>query len=344
MTDGHAVAIEGGEFSSVNYAEGALNYERPTNDLGAITDALADRILSKIVRQKIIVLIPAYNEELTIGSVVLNALKYADQVFVVNDGSRDKTSEIARAAGAEVIDHIKNSGKAAALKTGFTELHKRDGDIIVMMDGDGQHCAAEINRLVTPIINQEADLVIGSRFLNTGNTIPYYRQIGQRVLNRLTNMSSSKKVSDTQSGFRAFNRKALQQMNFNSNGFAVEQNMIIHCSEKGLRIAEVPISVRYDVPNGHKQGSFSMGIGLLNNIIATIGYKRPLLLFGVPGLILSVAGLFIGLLSIFEYYYIGSWLLQSLIAGFMIILGAMLAVSALSLNSLALLMHMNDRS
>ena len=283
-------------------------------------------------------------EDLTIGSVVLQARKHACAVFVINDGSRDKTSEIARAAGAEVIDHIANKGKAAALRTGFNVLRKRNFDLIVMMGGDGQHLMDDIDALIAPLLDHKADLVIGSRFLKKDNSIPYYRQVGQRILNRMTNFSSSEKVTDTQSGFRAFNRKALDKMDFPSQGYAVEQDMIIHCSERGLRIVEVPISVRYDVPNGHKQGSLRMGLGLLNNIVSTVGYKRPLLLFGIPGAILCSAGFIFGLLTIFEKYLLGGWLMQGLIAGFMIIVGTTLAVSALSLNSLSMLMRMNGPS
>jgi len=289
----------------------------------------------------VVILIPAYNEELTIGSVVLQAKKYAHHVLVVNDGSKDKTSEIARAAGAEVIDHLKNSGKAAALSTGFRELRKRDFDIIVTMDGDGQHKIEDINTLLIPLLDEEADLVIGSRFLNKGVNIPLYRQIGQKILNKVTNVGSPKKVTDSQSGFRALNRKALRHMDFHSMGYAVEQDMILHCLENGLRITDVPISVRYDVPNGHKQGSFRMGMSLLNNLISTIGYKRPLLLFGLPGIALVGTGSVIGILSILEHYFMGSWLLQGLMAGFMVIVGSTLTVSALSLNSLSQLMRMN---
>ncbi|HOB39385.1 MAG TPA: glycosyltransferase family 2 protein, partial [Methanomassiliicoccaceae archaeon] len=114
--------------------------------------------------------------------------------------------------------------------------------------------------------------------------------------------------------------------------------MIIHCSENGLRITEVPISVRYDVPNGHKQGSLRMGMALLNSVVSTIGYKRPLLLFGIPGFVFFSAGLVMAALTLLDVYLIGTWVLQGLMAGFMIIVGTTLVVSALSLNSLSLMM------
>ena len=334
------MAIDSGEIARFPLEDlGDVRDQRA--DFDSITDSVADHLLCSKGGPEIAVLIPAYNEELTIGSVVLQAHKYAQHVIVINDGSRDKTSENARAAGAEVIDQPKNGGKAAALQTGFDELKKRDYDIMILMDGDGQHLVGDIDALIMPLINHEADLVIGSRFLKKDNSIPIYRQVGQRILNRATNVGSSKKVSDSQSGFRAFNRAALNHMTFHSVGYSVEQDMIIHCSERGLRITEVPISVRYDVPNGHKQASLSMGLGLLNSVVATVGYKRPLLMFGIPGALLFSAGFVFALLSFFEMYLFGGWLMQGLIAGFMIIIGTTLAVSALSLNSLSALMRMS---
>lgn len=336
------MAIDSGEWVQPIAANDFIIHGKADPDFDDISDSVVDHIFTHTGKPNIIVLIPAYNEELTIGSVVLQARRHANMVLVVNDGSKDRTSEVARAAGAEVIDCLKNGGKASALKIGFNELKKRDFDVVVMMDGDGQHDVSDINTLIVPILENEADLAIGSRFLKKDNSIPMYRQVGQRILNRMTNIGSSKKVTDTQSGFRAFNRKTLLNMNFQSNGYAVEQDMIIHCSDKGLRIAEVPISVRYDVPNGHKQSSLRMGMGLLNSIVSTIGYKRPLLLFGVPGFVFFIAGLVVGTLTLLEIFLIGTWVLQSLVAGFMIIVGTTLVVSALSLNSLSLMMKAKE--
>jgi glycosyltransferase involved in cell wall biosynthesis len=335
------VAIDGGEWVQPIATDDFITHGKADPDFDGIADSVVDHIFTHTGKPYIVVLIPAYNEELTIGSVVLQARRHANVVLVVNDGSKDRTSEVARAAGAEVIDCLRNGGKASALRIGFNELKKRDHDVVVMMDGDGQHDVRDINALITPILENEADLTIGSRFMKKDNSIPLYRQVGQRILNRMTNIGSSKKVTDTQSGFRAFNRKTLLNMNFQSTGYAVEQDMIIHCSDSGLRITEVPISVRYDVPNGHKQGSLRMGMGLLNSIISTIGYKRPLLLFGVPGFVFFSAGLVMGVITLLDVFSIGTWVLQSLMAGFMIIVGTTLVVSALSLNSLSLMMKAN---
>lgn len=341
MQDVTNVATESGEWVRPIVTDEQTVQSKPDSDADGIAGSIADHIFTRSGRPHIAVLIPAYNEELTIGSVVLQAHRHANLVLVVNDGSEDRTSEVARAAGAEVIDHLKNGGKASALRTGFNELKMRDLDVVVMMDGDGQHDVRDINALIAPILKDEADLTIGSRFMKKDNSIPLYRQVGQRILNRMTNIGSSKKITDTQSGFRAFNRKTLLNMNFQSKGYAVEQDMIIHCSDSGLRITEVPISVRYDVPNGHKQGSLRMGMTLLNSVVSTIGYKRPLLLFGVPGFIFFSVGLIMGALTLLDVFLVGTWVLQSLVAGFMIIVGTTLVVSALSLNSLSLMMKAN---
>lgn len=336
------MALEEGELIRPPYREAMAELGNSDFDIGQTYDPIVDHTLSSSDAPRVAVLIPAYNEELTIGSVVIQARKHAHHVLVVNDGSKDRTFEIARAAGAEVINHLTNEGKAAALNTGFNELKKRDFDIVVMMDGDGQHDVEDIDTLISPIIEQNADLVIGSRFLKKGSSIPLYRQVGQRVLNRVTNMGSSTKVTDTQSGFRALSRDALDHIDFHSTGYAVEQNMIMHFSERNLKIRETPISVRYDVPNGHKRGSLSMGVGLLADVVAAVGYRRPLLMFGVPGLILCLAGLGIGMLTLIDSYPIGSWPFQTFLAGMLLILGTFLSVSALTLNSLTLLMQANS--
>ena len=315
---------------------------RSGSDAEMISDPVMDHAHECSGRPRIAVLIPAYNEGLTIGSVVLQARKHADMVLVVNDGSKDRTSEIARGAGAKVIDRWENGGKASALRAGFDELKRHDLDIVVMMDGDGQHDVGDISALIAPLLEDEADLVIGSRFLNPDNLIPLYRQVGQQVLNIMTNIGLSEKITDTQSGLRAFNRKTLLNMDFMSEGYAVEQDMLLHCSDKGLRIAEVPISVRYDVPNGHKQGSLSMGIRLFRSIISTLGYKRPLLVFGVPGSVLFSFGLIIGLLTFLDTFVMGAWALQGLATVFMITTGAALMIYAILLNSLSSMARVKD--
>ncbi|MDW5562334.1 MAG: glycosyltransferase family 2 protein [Methanomassiliicoccus sp.] len=287
--------------------------------------------------------VPAFNEEIAIGSVVLGALTFVDEVIVVDDCSRDRTAELAEKAGAVVIKMPQNGGKAKALLTGLKAAERRGCYAAVMLDGDGQHRCEDIANVVQPVLNGEADMVIGSRFLGEQKGIPRYRVFGQKVINSLSNFSSKVDISDSQSGMRALNRKALMNLSFSSDGYNVESDMITHFTDVGLKIAEVPISVRYDVPNGHKEGATSMGMKLLGNVVSMIGYKRPLLLFGLPGVIAGLAGIVIALMTFFNIYMFGSFLAQALVGVALILIGSFFVISGLTLNSLTLMMKATVR-
>ncbi|WP_297437252.1 glycosyltransferase family 2 protein [Thermococcus sp.] len=282
-----------------------------------------------------LIIIPAYNEEPAIGSVVALAKKYGD-VLVVDDGSADRTSEVAKRTGAVVIRHPTNRGKGAALKTGFEYALSREYEIVVTLDADGQHNPDEIPLLMEPIIRGEADLVIGSRYLNgSKKEIPVYRRLGLWVLNKSTKVASNVDV-DSQSGFRALNRKALERLDLNSNGYSIETDMIVKASERGIKLMEVPISVRYDVPNRHKKNPLTHGLGVLASIIGLIGYRRPLLLFGVLSLISFITAGILGYLALEPYYQGGNvYLTQAIGAGIFVIIGIQLFIAGLTLNVLA---------
>ena len=203
--------------------------------------------------QNIIVVLPTYNEEVSIGSIVLLTRFYADNVIVVDDGSVDRTAEVARKAGAEVIVHEANTGKEGALKTGFAAAVNLGADIIVTMDSDGQHNPADIPKLVAPIIEGNADIVNGSRYLNgLGKNTPVYRRVGQTILDRFTNINSGIKITDSQSGFRAFEASTVDIFRFNAQGMAIESEMLADAGKAGIRITEVEIGVRYDVDGSTK--------------------------------------------------------------------------------------------
>jgi glycosyltransferase involved in cell wall biosynthesis len=311
------------------------------NDAASIGIADATVPFGK-AQQKIAVVVPAYNEEITIGSVVLGAAKYCDRVYVVNDGSTDLTSETAKAAGAFVLEMEKNGGKAKALMRGLRRAREDGYSIVVMMDGDGQHKSIDIPALIDPVIKNSIDLVIGSRFMKEDNKIPAYRQAGQKVLNTFTNIGSRGKLTDTQSGYRALGPKALENLDFHSSGYSVESDMITHFTNRGLTIVEVPVSVRYDVPNGHKQGSTSMGFRLLENVITTVAYKRPLQLFGVPGLTLFIMGLGLGSLSFWDINIFHTWLYQLVVSAGLMTVGVIMIMFGLMQNSLAMLLRMES--
>ncbi|HEX3033370.1 MAG TPA: glycosyltransferase family 2 protein [Bacillota bacterium] len=192
--------------------------------------------------------IPCYNEENFIYQLVATVLAHVDVVLVINDGSQDNTEKEAALAGAKVITHSCNLGKGAALSTALSYLRSRDFSVMVLLDGDGQHAPEDIEQVIAPVLAGKADLVIGSRYLESAHRIPLYRKLGQRVLNIVTNLGSGIDVSDSQSGFRAFSKTAVKLMEPREKGFAVESEMQFIAAKAGLRVVEVPITTIYQAP------------------------------------------------------------------------------------------------
>ena len=184
-------------------------------------------------------------------------------------------------------------GKAHALLLCLRRAQDLGSTAAVTLDGDGQHKAHEIPDVVRPVLEGRADLVIGSRYLRERPDIPTYRKVGQKTLDVFTTISSKHKCSDSQSGFRAFSKKALENLTFESDGYNIESDTITYFASKGLVIAEVPITVRYEVPHKHKMNPFAHGISVLAHIINLISYRRPLIAFGIPGFILFISGFII---------------------------------------------------
>ena len=209
--------------------------------------------------------IPAYNAEVTIKDIILITKRYVDNVIVIDDGSKDKTAKIAESAGALVIKHEKNMGKGAAIKTVFERAKKSDVDILVLLDADGQHNPNEIPKVIKPILENEGEIVIGSRFIEGGCDVPKYRRFGQEILTIATNITSNLKVTDSQSGFRAFSKKALD-LNLIENGFSIESEIIVLAAKKGLKIIEVPVSCRYDV-DGSTLNPIVHGFNVFSRIV-----------------------------------------------------------------------------
>lgn len=295
----------------------------------------------------VVVLVPAYNEELTISMVVMLAKKHSSHVIVIDDGSQDRTRVLAEMAGAEVLSHSVNKGKAAALMTGFARARELNPKVTVIIDADGQMDPELIPKVAEPVLNGEADLVIGSRYIGrNGTDTPKHRRVGQTVLNKATAVGADVEVTDSQSGYRALSPKALENTNFNSDQFTIESEMISYFSEIGLRIAEVPVTVRYDVPNGHKQKPLEHGLSVLGGVISFIGYRRPLLVFGVPGLTFFIVGLVLCVATLIGDQMIFEWTLvtQGIAGIFILGMGIFLSFAALVLNSLAMVMRNVERS
>jgi glycosyltransferase involved in cell wall biosynthesis len=249
--------------------------------------------------QQTLALIPAYNEERFIGSIVLSVAEYVNHVIVIDDGSKDRTVEIARRAGATVIEHKINQGKAKAVNTGFTYARQINAAAVVMLDGDGQHSATDVPTVLAPIYNQSADIVVGSRFMSIKSDIPTYRQVGQHGLTLVTNLASGVRISDSQSGFRAFSSKALENLSFSQEGFSIESEMQFQIREHNLKVVEVPINVSY--AEQAKRNPFNHGMQVLNGIMRLVGQVRPLLFFGLSGLCTFLLGAAVGIYVINIY-------------------------------------------
>ncbi len=251
--------------------------------------------MSESPKPKVIVGMPAYNEEKYIGSVISLARQFGDEVIVVDDGSIDRTAKIARLAGATVIQHITNEGYGAAIQGILAEAKKRSPDILVILDADSQHNPEEIPSLIKPI-SSGFDIVIGSRKIQSGN-IPAYRHVGQRVLSYLTNILSERKISDTESGFRAYSRKAIDTLELKEKGMAISAEIVSVAAAKGLKVIEVPISAIY-IKDGSTLNPVRHGLGVLHRIIVMISERRPLLFFGLFGVIAIVFGIVAGIMVI----------------------------------------------
>lgn len=255
--------------------------------------------MAKSSQPKILVALPAYNEERYIGSVILRARQYADEVIVLDDGSTDATSEIARLAGATVIRHEENKGYGAAIQSLLAEAKRKNPDVLVLLDADAQHNPDEIPSLIKSIISEGSDLVVGSRKQQKAK-IPAYRRIGQGVLSYFSSILSKEKLSDSESGFRVFSRKAITVLEPRESGMAVSAETIADAAEKGLKITEVPISVAY-TKDSSTLNPVRHGVGVLARILAMISERRPLVFFGLGGGILVVFGLIAGVRTLYIF-------------------------------------------
>ena len=238
--------------------------------------------------------IPAYCEEGTIARVVLSAQKYVDKVVVCDDGSTDMTGEIAEKLGAVVVRHERNRGKGHALKSLLGAAVKFDADVIVLIDGDGQHSPDEIPVLIEPILESKAELVVGSRYINgAGVETPLYRRFGLRLLNFLHRRVNKLPVSDAQCGFRALSRKALDAVCFfEQGGYGADVEMLSLAKKNGINIVDVPVTIRYKgLKKTSKKTPLAHGGELIANLLRIVIEESPLKYLGVPGAILLVIGM-----------------------------------------------------
>ena len=195
---------------------------------------------------KILVIVPAYNEVGSIQGVIEDLRENFPQgdIIVVNDGSRDRTSETAKALGVNVIDLPYNIGIGGAMQTGFIYALAEGFDAALQFDGDGQHHADQIEKILKPFFSDSADLVVGSRFLSEGGfTSSVQRRVGSKILSFVVSTVIRQKITDTTSGFRVYGRKALAFFSSNYPEDYPEVESFILAHKKGLRIAEVPSEI-----------------------------------------------------------------------------------------------------
>ena len=253
--------------------------------------------------------IPAFNEEATIARVVLTAERFVDRVLVCDDGSTDMTGVIAEALGAEVVFHETNLGYGAALQSLFKEVLERGFETVVTLDSNGQHDPSDIPKLLKRLSLGDVDIVIGSRFLEGGGSeAPAWRRAGIQAITGIV-ANGGVKVTDAQSGFRAYTRHALESLSLTEEGMGLSTEILVKAGSQGLKVAEVPIHVTHDEslstpsPAAHGSGPVpatlnrgvegnqaadleaTHGSGLVLATLKHISIRHPLLLYGGPGLI-----------------------------------------------------------
>jgi len=279
--------------------------------------------------------IPAYNEEKNIASIIVKLKKITQKIIVCNDGSTDLTGEIAQKLGAIVINHPKNLGYGSGIRSIFQKAKEIDSDILVTFDADGQHQVEDIKKVIEPILKNKADIVIGSRFLENKNvSAPEYRKIGIKLITKVTNSTLKEKITDSQSGFRAYNKDVLSKLELGDIGMGISTEILIKASSRGFKIAEVPINILYE-GNTSSHNPVSHGTSVLLSTIKYISIEHPLKFYGIPSLIFFAVGLTFTFLSVQYYAEIGRLNTNlTLVAAGTILIGVILIITTILLYSL----------
>lgn len=273
-------------------------------------------------RPKVVAAIPAFNECATIGAVVRKSAMFADEVVVIDDGSSDGTEAIARSCGARVLRHSENRGKGAAIQTALAYARNNGVGILVFHDADLQHDPAEIPAVVEPIVRGQADVVIGKRW-GRQNGMPFYRRVGKRVLDHMTAFATRGLfLTDSQSGFRALSRSSVEMIRVEANGYGIESEMVVQFTEKGLRVAEVPVSARYDV-DGSTYHPLRHAIQVIDTNVLLSANARPWLVYGTPGAVALGTAVGLGVATVSSLGVIGpAAIALGPVVGFLAVLGA----------------------
>ena len=279
--------------------------------------------------------LPAFNEGKNIASIIIQLKKITNNVIVCNDGSSDLTGEIAEKMGAIVINHPRNLGYGASIRSIFQKANELDSDVLVTFDADGQHRIEDIEKIVEPILKKDADIVIGSRFLDGDNKdTPLYRKLGIKAITDITNTSLDMKLTDSQSGFRAYSRKVLKEITPSEYGMGVSTEILIKANKGGFKIKEVSIRILYP-ENSSTHRPVSHGVSVILSTMKFISIEHPLKFYGIPGLIFLTIGLFFVIWTIQSFTETRQIITNiSLIGIGTVILGTMLTMTSIMLYSL----------
>jgi len=284
--------------------------------------------------------IPAYNEEKNISTIIKKLKKITDNIIVCDDGSNDLTGKIAREMGALVIRHEKNLGYGSAIRSIFLKAREQKSEFLITLDSDGQHRIEDIQTVLEPIKNGKADLVIGSRFLdNDGKNVPAYRKAGIKILTKLANTSLEQNITDSQSGFRGYTKRVIEEITPSESGMGVSNEILIKASKKGFQIVEVPITILYD-GNTSTQNPISHGSSVVMSTLKFISIENPLKFYGIPGSIFIAIGLIFLIYTIQLFAETRQILLSSGIIGISsVIFGSIMLMSAILLYSMVTLIR-----
>jgi glycosyltransferase involved in cell wall biosynthesis len=284
---------------------------------------------------KIVIGIPAFNEEENIAKIITNLKKITDSIIVCDDGSSDMTSDIVKELDVNLIQHKKNLGYGAAIKSIFEKAKEIDSDVLITFDADGQHRIEDIARVLDPIIKDKMDLVIGSRFLDKeSKEMPNYRKVGIKIITKITNLSIKEKVTDSQSGFRAYSKNALEHITPSDEGMGISTEILIKASSMELKIVEVPITVNYDGDTS-THDPVSHGTSVILSTIKFTSIEHPLKFYGIPSIIFLVIGVIFTYFAIQFYVEIGRLNTNlTLIAAVTILIGVILLITSILLHTL----------
>lgn len=296
-----------------------------------ISKAIIDGLQGQLGQIKTLVAMPAYNEAAHIAEVIIGAKKFADEVLVVDDGSIDDTVSIAMGLGAIVVRHESNKGYGGALQTIFSTARDLDVEELVILDADGQHDCGDIPRLLDEL-RRGNDVVIGSRFNGvSGEGVPRYRKVGMKVLDIATMLAGSDlEITDSQSGFRVYGKRAIEVINIDAEGMSAGSEILVQISDHRLKVAEVPIRVRYDLEGTSSENPVAHGFGVLTKLAKLIYIRRPFALFGIPGIVFTGAGIGAQAYYASNYAHIGDFYNTAMIgSSSMLLFGLMLILTGI---------------